>query len=736
MNTIQMQTGAGSINGPLNPFRTGEIKMTSTSKIKNGLRFLLIIFTLALLQPAPVQAIPVSSPPRVLILDETVTGGASSQEAVAAMLAIPGCAVDVVSAANWSAIPASGSGGPTGFGFDQYRALIIGDPQCQNGPAYIAAMTALNATKALWTPACSGNVIIAGVDNALHAVTASVPSAMAGADKSLKRGIAFAMDDPTKTGFYYAMSCLYHSTATPVIVPHLSGFGLFKVHGYGTCFDDAHIVAAHPVFSTVPAMTDADLSNWMCSTHEGFSVWPPSFTVLAIALTNGAYTATDGSNGIPYILVRGQGVSAIGPIELGPPHATNDLGTTHTVCATISTNVSPRTNVLVTFTITSGPNAVTNFTTLTDSNGVACFTYTGTGGLGLDYLIAKYTNNLGQVLSSGTVTKLWVGACVDIGCPTLECLTDGTWTYRFCVTNLSPAPLMALSLSDAPVGVSFAPSTLWLSPPLATGQGTNLTVTINGPSALTNLCFKFGALTTNELVPACTIPNCVSLPTCCTRVITNSLTFVSTVGNVSTYNYSITVQNVTPTPVKYVGLGAGQSCVTFLPGLLDLTLPAYGGPSLLFPTQTRTMNLQVQRTAPCPGTNEFYLSTLDTNLVGCCSSKLTLPPAKCVTISLPVDKSYFLAGTPVTMRAIAVGPCGLNWVRFYDGTTDLGPASPTTGGVYELTLANGFTAGSHWISAVAQLEDTGGGAGEVETSEPVELLILPPNDPPDQGHDH
>lgn len=704
---------------------------------RGKVRFFILAGLIALaLLPLLAHAIPTNSPPRVLILDETVTGGAASQEAVAAVLAIPGCAVDVVSAANWYGIPATGTGGPTGFGFDQYRALIIGDPLCQNGPGYIAGMNALNATKALWTPACNGNVIIEGVDNAWHAAAASIPSAMAGADKTLKRGIAFAVNDPTKTGLYYAMSCFYDTTLTPVVVPHLSGFGIFKVRGYGTCFNDAHIVATHPILTAAPPLTDAELSGWSCSTHEGFTVWPPSFTVLAIALTNGAYTATDGSNGIPYMLIRGEGVQAIGPIELGPTTATNDLGTTHTVCATISTNVSPRTNVLVTFTISTGPNSVTNASSLTDSNGVACFTYTGNGGLGVDYITASYTNNLGQILSSGTVTKLWVGACVNIGCPALQCTADGVWTYSFCVTNLGASSLMALSLFNAPAGVSFAPSTLWLSPPLGAGQGTNLTVTINGPVALTNLCFKFGAYTTNEVVLDCSIPNCLNLPTCCTRVITNTLTFISTVGSVSTYNYSITIQNVTPAPVKFVGFAAAQPCVTFLPAILDLTLPAYGT-NLLMPGQTRTLNLQVKRTAPCPGTNEFYLSTLDTNLVGCCSTRLKLPPAKCVQIILPYDKSYAVTNTAVLLRAapiVSLNPCNFTWVKFYDGATFLGDASAGTSG-YDLTVNAGFSAGTHLISAVAELEGAVGEPGEVETSEPIELIVITPN-PPLDDHDH
>jgi hypothetical protein len=702
--------------------------------------FLVVMLAWMLAPAGLLHAVPVSTPPRVLILDETVVGGAGSQEALAAQLAIPGCAVDIVSAANWYGIPGTGTGGPTGFGFDQYRAVVIGDPQCMSGSTnYLAALTALNATKTNWTPACSGNVILEGVDNVFHILCCT----NVGATKTLYRGIGFAVNDPTKTGFYYALSCYYdydNPATNATLIPHLTVFGNFLVRNYpNTCFDDAHIVATHPVFTNAPALTDAELSNWSCSTHEGFDAWPPNFVVLAIALTNGTFTATDGSNGVPYILVRGEGVKVISTIELGPPKATNDLGTTHTVCAAISTNVTPYTNVLVTFTITSGPNSVTNFSTLTDSNGVACFTYTGNGGLGVDYITASYMNNQDQVITSGTVTKLWVGACMNLGCPLLECLSDGKWSYRFCLTNLTGAPLSAVTLFNAPAGVTFTPGIFNLSPPLGTGQGTNFTVTINGPLTLSNLCFKVGGITTNEGVLACSIPNCVALPACCNRVITDTLTYVGTSGLVSTYSYSITIQNVTGQPLKYVGFGADQACVSFQPGLIDLTQPAYGGPAMLLPTQTRTVNLVVQRTAPCPGTNTFYLTTLDSNLVACCSTRLTLPPARCVKIYLPYDGTVVLTNTPVLLRAkpvVSINPCDFRWVKFYDGAAFLGDGVASTSGEpgWELTVPD-LPAGVHRLVAVAELDPgTPGEAGEVETSEPVELNVLAPGPHGDQDH--
>jgi hypothetical protein len=695
----------------------------------------LVLLLGALIGPGTLLAVPTNSPPRVLIMDETIVSGTNSWEAQAAQAAIPGCAVDVVSAANWYSIPATGNAGPTGFGFDQYRAIIVGDPSCGTGSSnYLAALTALNATKTNWTPACSGNVILMGVDNVCHA-----PSTNPGPAKTILRGIAFAVDDPAKTGFYYALSCYYdydNPATNALLVPHLTGFGTFMVRNYPyTCFDACHIVATHPIFTNAPPLTDAELSNWGCSTHEGFNAWPANFVVMAIALTNGLYTATDGSNGVPYILVRGEGVKVISNIELGPPVATNNIGTSHTVCATLATNVIPRVNVPVTFTITNGPNAVTNFTTLTDSNGVACFTYFGNGGLGTDYITASYMDGKDHVNTSGTVTKLWVGACLSSGCPQLTCLGDGAWTYQFCVTNLTGAPLSQLTLFNTPAGVGVTPAAFTFAPPLGAGQVTNLSVVLTAPLSLSNLCLSLGAYTKDGALQ-CSVPSCLPLPKCCNRVVTNTLTWSSTVGNVSTYTYSITLQNISAAPVKFVGFGSAQSCVTFLPPLLDLTVPANGGPSLLLPSQTRTVYLQVQRTAPCPGTNSFYLTMLDTNMLGCCSLPLTLPPPRCVRIALPYDGTVLLTNAALRLSAIPnpVGPCDFRWVKFYDGATVLGDGAPsTTGGSgYELTVSS-LSAGSHHIVAVAELDSgVAGQAGEVETSDPVGVLVLAPQEhPPD-----
>lgn len=681
------------------------------------------------LAPAPGRTAPLTSPPRVLILDETVYGGATSQEAVAAQLAIPGCAVDIVSAANWAAVPATGTGGPTGYGFDSYRAIILGDPICTGDSStygtgtagYLSALNTLNATKLVWTPVVTGNVILEGVDNAFHS------SYQVGADKLLKRGIGFAVNDPTKTGLYYALSCYYDYTApavVPTLVPHLTGFGTFMTRNYpNTCFNDAHIVATHAVFTAAPPLTDAELSNWGCSTHEGFDVWPPNFVVLAIALTNGAYTASDGSNGVPYVLVRGEGVKVITTINLGPPAATNDLGTTHTVCATLATNVSPFVGVPITFSIISGPNAVTNYTAVTDGTGTACFTYTGVGGPGIDYITASYLTSSDRTNFSDTVTKLWVpGSCIGLGCESLDCLADGTYNYSFCVTNLGSAAMNTLNLQAVTASVTINPSVVNLAPPLTTGQSTNLTVNIGAPVGTTGVCFKLISQGLEGTAP-CHIPHCITLPTCCTRVTTNTLTYAGSLGGTNIYNYSITLQNITASPLKYLAFGPDQPCVTFVPPLVDLSLPAYGGPSLLLPAQTRTVNLQVRMSAPCTVPHNFSFSTLDSNLVACCSSRLTLPKPGCIILTSPYDGSVVLTNMRVSFIAIPVGPCGYSTVMFYADSTLVGVADKAPFSL-DVTFPN---PGTYSLTAVGVLS-----TGELDTSPPAQLSVIVPGTDPDQ----
>jgi len=125
--------------------------------------------------------------------------------------------------------------------------------------------------------------------------------------------------------------------------------------------------------------------------------------------------------------------------------------------------------------------------------------------------------------------------------------------------------MTTIVLSNLPPGITVTPNTFNLSPGLNPGQSTNLTVSITSVSGPTNFCFRLGAVLESPIPQACAVPHCLTLPACCNRVITNTLTLTGSSGGTSTYNFQITIQNIGANPLQYVGFGADQSCVAFIP---------------------------------------------------------------------------------------------------------------------------------------------------------------------------
>jgi CSLREA domain-containing protein len=144
-----------------------------------------------------------------------------------------------------------------------------------------------------------------------------------------------------------------------------------------------------------------------------------SFTVtLATAAAGGSVvtaTATDPSNNTSEFSGCAVVTAAATNITLTPSSATNPVGSTHTVTATVTKGTSPETNKTVTFHIDSGPNIGASATGVTDTGGQATFTYTDGGGAGMDSISATVTDDAGA-LKKATSTKTWVAA----GDPTIS----------------------------------------------------------------------------------------------------------------------------------------------------------------------------------------------------------------------------------------------------------------------------------------------------------------------------
>ncbi|HEY9246763.1 MAG TPA: Ig-like domain-containing protein, partial [Candidatus Methanoperedens sp.] len=95
-------------------------------------------------------------------------------------------------------------------------------------------------------------------------------------------------------------------------------------------------------------------------------------------------------------------------IVLSPTTATNPVGTTHTVTATVQDATGkPIVGREVTFTILSGPNAPKTGNSTTDSNGTATFTYTSNGIAGTDTIQASFIDDQQKTITSNKVEKIW-----------------------------------------------------------------------------------------------------------------------------------------------------------------------------------------------------------------------------------------------------------------------------------------------------------------------------------------
>lgn len=93
---------------------------------------------------------------------------------------------------------------------------------------------------------------------------------------------------------------------------------------------------------------------------------------------------------------------------LSPQSATNPVGTSHTVTATLQfDNGNPIVGRAVDFAVISGPNTGVTGSGVTNAQGQATFTYSSSVA-GTDTLQASFLNSHGQTQTSNTVTKTWV----------------------------------------------------------------------------------------------------------------------------------------------------------------------------------------------------------------------------------------------------------------------------------------------------------------------------------------
>jgi hypothetical protein len=149
-------------------------------------------------------------------------------------------------------------------------------------------------------------------------------------------------------------------------------------------------------------------------------------------------------------------------ILLGPELSTNDVGSAHSVTATVTLDGVPIPGVTVNFEIIDGPHAGTTATAVTDGSGIATFTYTGSAQ-GTDLIVAHgYVDDDDTEEHSNVATKVWVGEAepeiyVDIkptSCPNpLNVKSKGVLpvailgTENFDVTTVDPESILLEGIS-------------------------------------------------------------------------------------------------------------------------------------------------------------------------------------------------------------------------------------------------------------------------------------------------
>ena len=119
------------------------------------------------------------------------------------------------------------------------------------------------------------------------------------------------------------------------------------------------------------------------------------------------YTVSDGNGGTATGTVTVTVSASTLVLTLEPLTGSNPLGTDHTVTATLTSGGMPLADISVSFSAVTGPHAGTTGSDVTDVDGKATFSYTGTIA-GTDTLRASATV-AAESITSNDVTKTWLG---------------------------------------------------------------------------------------------------------------------------------------------------------------------------------------------------------------------------------------------------------------------------------------------------------------------------------------
>jgi hypothetical protein len=421
---------------------------------------------------------------KALILDSSVSGGSMSLEAQRAT-ALGFSPIDVVNSATWATMTAAQ--------FADYQLIIIGDPTCSSLFPQAVSENATALADAVM--ARSGGNTKVGNRILFHQTQ--------GGQKLIDTAVEFAGVQDGASGLYLDFSCRdtdYDANGMgdgqQFLLPLLTIDTPNWTQNAGPpCGGRVSLISNAAQFATLHT---SDLQGWGCSVHESFPTFPTDWSALAIATdtptqpTCGTDVDTGASVcGEAYILVAGTGIVVVAPnIVLDPTTATNPVGTTHAVTATVTnSDGTPRSGQHVDVVVT-GANAGASGTCSpascdTDANGLVTFTYTGSNP-GDDTINASIT--VGGSTQKATASKTWT---VPTG-PTSLVLTPASATNPIGVEHCVTALVTDGSSVPVPgIMVHFS----------VTGANTTSSSAATGSDGKAMLCY-IGAQTGNDTIEA------------------------------------------------------------------------------------------------------------------------------------------------------------------------------------------------------------------------------------------
>jgi hypothetical protein len=396
---------------------------------------------------------------KALILESSVSGGPASIEAQEATSL--GFAVTMATDVQWA--------GMTAAQFADYQLLVIGDPTCGFLPAAVSSNAAALANAVMAVGGVGGNTkagnrVLIGTDPVFHTTVGGRPDARV----LIHDGLDFAGVQEGASGLYADFTCVdvdYDANGTPDGVQKLLPLLTISTSNWTEdqsppCGGSVSLISNAAQFSTLHT---SNLQGWSCSVHMAFPTFPTDWSALAIA-TDTTDHPTCGNDvdsgaaacGEAYILIAGSGVTSTAPnLSLTPLTATNPVGTTHTVTATVTTAAGgPSAGVHVTFLVTganAGASGVCNPASCdTDAAGHVTFTYTGTNA-GDDTIHASIT--VGGSTQSATAAKTWGSGTT--------CLVTATVTgppKQIQITAQAAAGIASIMVTDTTNAVTTVPA--------------------------------------------------------------------------------------------------------------------------------------------------------------------------------------------------------------------------------------------------------------------------------------